>query len=137
MERLTVLYDATCTLCVRCKEFLVHQPSFLPIDLLSCQSAAARERYGSVPWLAEELVVVSDEGDVWAGPAAFLVCLWALTEWREWSYRLSGPALAPLAERFFVAVSSRRRRIGAFLGPVNCDDGACALPQHSTRPVYR
>jgi predicted DCC family thiol-disulfide oxidoreductase YuxK len=137
MERLIVLYDATCALCVRCKELLARSATFVPLDLLACQSREARERYGAVPWLGEELVVVSDDGDVWVGPAAFLVCLWALRDYREWAYRLSGPELAPLADRFFVAISSRRRRISAFLGKPRCDDGdSCGLP-HTRRTVYR
>lgn len=130
VARLTVLYDATCALCVRCRDFLAESASFVPLELLACQSREARERYGAVPWLGEELVVVSDEGDVWAGPAAFLVCLWALRAWRLWSYALSGPELAPLAHRFFAAISSRRRRIAAMLGPARCDDdGTCRLPR--------
>jgi predicted DCC family thiol-disulfide oxidoreductase YuxK len=146
MNRLTVLYDGTCALCLRCREFLANSRSFVPLELLACQSADARERFGAVPWLGEELVVVSDEGDVWVGPAAFLVAMWALSDYREWSYRLSGPALAPLAERFFVAISSQRRRVSTFLGKPRCeDDGVCRLPHdtndldasHAPRHAYR
>lgn len=137
MHKLTVLYDATCALCVRCRDYLARSPSYLPIELLACQSHEAREHYGAVPWLGEELVVVSDDGDVWVGAAAFIVCLWALVETREWSYRLSGTVLAPLAERFFVAFSSERARVASFLGPTKCDDDACALPGHTPRTMYR
>ncbi|MEA2749562.1 MAG: hypothetical protein QOI41_3705 [Myxococcales bacterium] len=146
MERLTVLYDGTCALCVRCRDFLASSRTLVPLELLASQSRDARERYGSVPWLGEELVVVSDEGDVWVGPAAFLVSMWALAEYREWSYRLSGPAFAPLAERFFVALSSRRKRIAGFLRKPRCEDGdACSLTgspipegvDHAPRRAYR
>lgn len=145
MQRLTVLYDGTCALCVRCRDFLRGARSFVPLELVACQSFIARERYGDVPWLGEELVVASDEGDVWIGPAAFLMCLWALVDYREWSYRLSGPELAPLAERFFVALSSQRSRIAGFLSKPRCDeDGVCRIPHHdddvpphSRRPAYR
>jgi hypothetical protein len=95
-------------------------------------------RYAGVPWLGEELVVASDEGDVWAGPAAFIVCLWALQDWREWSYTLSGSALAPMAERFFRALSSRRRSIAALLSPDRCEGGECRLPAvRAPRTAYR
>jgi hypothetical protein len=86
----------------------------------------ARARFGDIPWLGDELVVVADTGAVWVGPAAFLTCLWALVEWRDWSYRLSGPAFAPLAERFFRALSSRRKGLAAFLDH-DCADGACRV----------
>lgn len=137
MKSLTILYDGTCALCVRCRDFLAQSATFIPLELLSSQSRGARERFADVPWLGEELVVVSNDGDVWIGPAAILVCLWALREWREWSYRLSGEAFAPLAERFFVALSSNRRNIAKLFGPVRCEaDGSCDIP-HSRRPVYR
>jgi hypothetical protein len=68
--------------------------------------------------------VVSDRGEVWVGAAAFLVCLWALPAWRPWSYRLAAPAFAPLAERFFHLLSSRRRALAALLDH-QCQEGAC------------
>lgn len=137
MKQLTVLYDGTCELCVRCRDFLAVSRTLVPLELLSSTSREARERYGSLPWLGEELVVVSDQGDVWIGPAAFLVSMWALADYREWSYRLSGPAFAPLAERFFVSLSSQRRRIAGFLRKPRCEDGdACSL-DHAPRRAYR
>jgi predicted DCC family thiol-disulfide oxidoreductase YuxK len=138
MKRLTVLYDDTCALCVRCASFVASQRAYVEVEVLGSHTEAARARYGSVPWLGEELVVVSDTREVWAGPAAFLMCLWALEEWRPWSYRLSGAALAPLAERFFVALSSRRRKIAALLAPDPCEGGTCRLPAgHAPRTAYR
>jgi len=138
MKALTVLYDELCPLCVRCRSWMLEQPSYLPLDFLPCGSEKAKERYGAVPWLGAELVVVSDEGDVWVGAAAFLMCLWALTGWREWSYRLSGPTLAPLAERFFHGISSRRRALGALFGPPACPVGGCRAEHHAAHAApYR
>jgi predicted DCC family thiol-disulfide oxidoreductase YuxK len=147
MKQLTVLYDASCALCVRCRDFLAATPAFVPMELLACQSAEARDRFGAVPWLGEELVVASDEGDVWAGAAAFLVCLWALRDYREWSYRLSSPELAVLAERFFVALSAQRSRIASLLvasagrrresGQMFCRDGDQCQLTHAPRAMYR
>ena len=140
MKGLTVLYDGSCALCVRCRDFLAQHVSYVPLELLSCQSEEARRRFAAVPWLGEELVVVSDDGEVWVGAAAFLVCLWALVDYREWSYALSGPELAPLAERFFHALSSRRAVVARFFGPTRCDGSSCALPHepaHRARSAYR
>jgi predicted DCC family thiol-disulfide oxidoreductase YuxK len=137
MQRLTVLYDGHCELCVRCHDFLAVSRTLVPLELLDCHSRDARERFGSVPWLGEELVVVSDAGEVWAGAAAFLVAMWALADYREWSYRLSGPAFAPLAERFFIALSSQRRRIAGFLGKSRCEAGDVCRVDHAPRRAYR
>ena len=90
---LTVLFDPTCSLCQRCRAWMLAQASYVPLTFLACSGDEARRRFGDIPWLADELVVVGDGGEVWAGPAAFLTCLWALRDWREWSFRLAGPAL--------------------------------------------
>jgi len=131
MRRLTVLYDESCALCVRCRNWMAEQPAYVELSYLPSGSPEARFRYGSVPWLGAELVVAGDTGDVWVGPAAFLMCLWALRDFREWSYRLSGPAFAPLAERFFHALSSRRRLLAAWFAPAGCPDGSCRAGGHA------
>jgi predicted DCC family thiol-disulfide oxidoreductase YuxK len=132
---LTVFYDVMCPVCVRCRGWLEGQAAFVPIGFVSSQDAAEAVARGETdstlaacaPWLGEELVVLGDGGEAWVGPAAFLTCLWATRDYREWSYRLSGPTLAPLAERFFHLISSRRRSIGrVLLGSVEeCADGTC------------
>jgi predicted DCC family thiol-disulfide oxidoreductase YuxK len=123
---LTVLFDPTCALCQRSRTWMLGQPSYVRLVFVPCSGEEARARYGEIPWLGDELIVVADTGDVWVGPAAFLTCLWALVEWREWSYRLSGPAFAPLAERFFRTLSSRRKGIAKWLDH-ECADGACRV----------
>ncbi len=115
MERLTVLYDEHCAICRRCRDWLAGQRTHVELELLAAGSPAAKQRYGSVPWLGQELVVVNDLGSVWMGPAAFITCLWATVRYREWSYRLSGPTLAPMAEGFFRAITKRRLRWSVYL----------------------
>jgi predicted DCC family thiol-disulfide oxidoreductase YuxK len=136
VKKLTVLYDAACEVCVRSRYWLGAQPAFVALEFLPCDSDAARARYGAVPWLGEELVVVSDDGDVWAGTAAFLVCLWALVEWRDASYSLTALPLVPFVDRFFHTLSSRRKWIATLLPHAGCPSGACRAP-HATRHVYR
>jgi len=123
---LTVLFDPHCALCRRSRGWMLRQESYVELRFVACSGEEARLRYGDIPWLGDELVVVADTGDVWIGPAAFLTCLWALVAWREWSYGLSGPAFAPLAERFFEALSSRRKGLAALFDH-ECADGACRV----------
>ena len=110
-------------------------PAYVPLTTLAASSAEARARFGEVPWLGEELVVVADGGAVWVGPAAFLVALWALVAYREWSYRLSGDTLSRVAERFFMSLSSQRRLLAAWFDHGACSDGAChaAVGEHPYR----
>ena len=123
---LTVLFDPGCTLCQRSRAWMLSQETYVPLSFMACSGDEAQARFGDLPWLGDELIVVGDTGEVWVGPAAFLTCLWALVAWREWSYRLSGPAFAPLAERFFRTLSSRRMGIAAWLAH-DCEDGSCQV----------
>jgi hypothetical protein len=62
--------------------------------------------------------------EVWAGDEAWLVILWALSNYRHWSYRLASPGLRPTARAFFATVSKYR-------GALSC---TLALPAESSRP---
>jgi len=125
-QRLTVLFDPNCALCRRARAWMLGQRAYVELTFLPCTSEAARERYGELPWLGEELIVVSDDGQVWIGPAAFITCLWALVAYREWSFRLAGP-LSGFAERFFLAVSKNRGALAGLLDHHECEDGVCHI----------
>ena len=125
---ITVLYDPGCALCRRCRNWMLGEEAAVELKFVECTGADAKARYGDIPWLGDELVVVGDGGEVWVGSAAFLVCLWALEEWRDWSWSLAGPAFAPLAERFFLFVSSRRKSFSTLLGKDHeCEGGTCKI----------
>lgn len=115
VQRLTVLYDERCAFCRRCRDWLLTQPCFVEMDLVAAGSPMARDQFGSLPWLGQELLVADQTGRVWVGPAAFLVCLWATVRYRAWAYRLTGPTLAPMATRFFMHISKRRDRWSAWI----------------------
>ncbi len=111
--KLTVLYDEQCALCRRARDWLMNQPMRVDMDLLAAGSPAARARYGAIPWVGQDLVVVADDGRVWRDGSAFLMCLWATRRYRTFSRTLSGTALEPVATAFFAAISKRRREIGS------------------------
>ena len=119
---LTVLYDERCGFCRRCRDWLASQPCLEEVELLPSGSGRAMLRFGAVPWLGNELVVADDEGHVWIGPAAFIVCLWATARYRSWSYVLSRPGMAKHAERFFMHVSKRRNRYASWLSRADQED---------------
>jgi predicted DCC family thiol-disulfide oxidoreductase YuxK len=140
VRSLTVLYDARCGLCSNARRWLEGQPQIVPLELLAADSEEARRRY---PTLAEaepeELVVVSDEGDVYRNAEAWIACLWALQDYREWSFRFARPALLPLARGIVEWIWTRRHRLSRALGMMSdqeialavsaggaCADGRCA-----------
>jgi predicted DCC family thiol-disulfide oxidoreductase YuxK len=115
MNKLYVLYDATCGICDRARCWMGRQPALLALEFVSAGSPVARMLFPALASSSEELTVVSDEGEVWHGAAAWLMCLWALTEFREWSHRLSSPALAPFARQAFELLSKNRKRLSEWL----------------------
>ena len=117
MERLYVLYDARCGLCRWSRIWLQSQPKFLDLEFIPADSDQAKAWF---PGLAasgspEELIVVSDEGHVYRESSAWIMCLYALTEYREWSIRLARPSLLPLARRAFSVLSKHRGPISKAL----------------------
>ncbi|HWQ32643.1 MAG TPA: DCC1-like thiol-disulfide oxidoreductase family protein [Blastocatellia bacterium] len=114
MRTLTVLFDANCNLCCRIRNWLQAQTKYVDLDFVAAGSAEAAARYPLLDHAAtlKELTVVSDTGEYWRGAKAWLICLWALRDYRGWAIRFSSPELMPLARRFVVRVSSLRFRFG-------------------------
>lgn len=136
MKRLTVIYDASCGFCVRCRDWLAQQPSWVELELLWSGSPEVARRF---PGLAgpgpAELLAVSDEGEVWAGSSAWLVCLWALRGWREWSLELATPELLPFARRAFEVISASRGWLSRVLGLKPERELRAAISLESARAV--
>jgi len=102
MKRLYVFYDGECGLCRRCREWLDSQPAWVELLFHPFPSAEARRLCPDLPRFQpdRQLIVLSDEGAVYAGEDAWLICLYALRDYRAWSEKLATPALRPLASRF-------------------------------------
>ena len=118
MEKLYVLYDAECGLCTWARRWLMRQPALIDLSFIPAGSALAQRlfpglsRPGELP---EELVVVSDEGGVYREGSAWIMCLFALDEYRDWANRLAHPLLRPLARQAFALLSRERSRISRWL----------------------
>lgn len=128
LRQLTVVYDETCELCRRCRQWLSAQAQLVELRFLAAGSPQGEALYGKTPWYREELMVVSADGHCWVGPEAFIMCLWATANFRNTAYRLRGRALAPMAERFFHSLSDNRPTISSFLAESThqCDGESCS-----------
>jgi predicted DCC family thiol-disulfide oxidoreductase YuxK len=116
MKKLTVLYDGSCGFCLRCRWWMAKQPSFLELEFLATGSPEALARFPGLGHTREELTVVSDDGKVYRSERAWIMCLYALAEYRELSQRLAQPALMPFARAAFHLLTSSRRAISRWLG---------------------
>jgi predicted DCC family thiol-disulfide oxidoreductase YuxK len=110
MKRLYVFYDGECALCRRCREWLARQPALLELVFHSFHSGSARRICPELPRFqpSEQLVILSDEGAIYTGETAWLMCLYALRDYRGWARKLASPALRPLARRVCLLVSHNR-----------------------------
>ncbi|CAM5591141.1 thiol-disulfide oxidoreductase DCC family protein [Streptomyces coeruleorubidus] len=110
VHRLTVLYDAECSLCAFLRDWLLRQPQLVPLELVPAGSEEARRRFPGLDHGAtlDEITVVGDAGQVYRGPAAWVVTLWALREHRPLAHRLSTPSGARLAKGAVLAAAKWR-----------------------------
>jgi len=117
MEKLYVLYDPRCELCCRLKDWSLAQRSWLGLCLVPAGSAKAERLFPELKQLAtaEDLVVVSDEGQVYKNDRAWIMVLYALLEYREWAYRLAHPLLLPLVRQAFAAISRNRHALSRWI----------------------
>src|SRR5262245_50746123 len=115
MNRLTVVYDSQCGICSQIRRWLEKQRAYVPLEFVPSRSEEAQRLW---PWPslpAGELAVISDEGEVWTGNSAWILCLWALREYRAWAARLARPALLPFAQQAFAVLSSHRAGLSRLL----------------------
>jgi len=119
---LTILYDADCSLCRRCKAWLGAQKAFVKMDFVAQISDEAARRFPRLETKItpdgkpDELVVVASDGRVWRGDGAWIMILWALREYRALAVRLAkNPATRALARRAFAFLSHNRTLINKFL----------------------
>ena len=121
MQFLYVFYDGTCGLCNRMRAWCERQPAFVELRFVKAGSGEAHRLLP--PELAkgsrEDLTVLSSEGGVYLGEAAWLMCLWALVGYRQLSIRLSDPRLAPKVREAFQIFSSSRHALSRWLGLSN------------------
>ena len=110
---ITVLYDAACGLCTFAKDWIRQQ---FPMVGISFMAAGSREAWQAFPQIPPgELAVVANTGEVWLGNHAWIVCLWALRDYRDLACRLTSPALWRMSREAFIAVSRHRLAISGLL----------------------
>jgi Uncharacterized protein conserved in bacteria len=119
MKWIYVLYDGECGLCASVRDWAQQQPQLIQMIFVAANSPQASvlfpslSRPGQSP---DELIVVDDQGGVYREGQAWIMCLYALAEYREMSLRLASPALLPLARKAFSFLSKRRGAVSELLG---------------------
>ena len=117
MQKLYVLYDPKCELCVRLKNWLLVQRQWLPLALVPAASGRAQQLFPELSQIAtpEDLVVITDDGHVYLNNHAWIMALYSLIDYRDWAYRLAHPLLLPLARQAFDTLSKNRHAISRWI----------------------
>ncbi len=118
MTKLSILYDAQCSFCLRCRQWLGEQRTFFRLDFVPFQCPELVAQFEGIESFRSngQLLVVADDGAVYQGSNAFIMLLYALRDYREWAARLATPSIVPLAARCFDLLSSPgRKRISEWL----------------------
>ena len=117
IRRLYVLYDSRCGICSRVRTWVGNQRQMVPLVFVAAGSDYARRMFPELDHegAPRELVVITDEGDVYLDDAAWIVCLWALRDYRTWSFRFARGPLRPLARAAWDFLSANRHELGRML----------------------
>ena len=115
MKSLTVLYDSECGFCVRCRAWLERQKAFVPLKFLPRNSLEAKLQFPNLDF-GDELIAITEDGGVYRGTQAWIMCLYALEEYRALSLRLAHPSMLPLARHIYKTVSRNRKSLSQWLG---------------------
>ncbi len=135
MNRLYILYDANCGLCSSVREWVQEQPQLVAMEFVAAHSPQASVLFPSLSrpgQRPEELIVVDDRGGVYREGHAWIMCLYALADYRALSLRLASPTLLPLARRAFSFLSKRRSALSELLGMSTDRQVAARLEQESS-----
>jgi predicted DCC family thiol-disulfide oxidoreductase YuxK len=117
MHTLTLFYDAHCGLCSRVRQWLSSQPSYVRLEFIPYDAEEAEARLPGIRHLRadQEIIVMADSGEVWQGAGAWVMCLWALREFRAWSARLASPPMQAIARKIVHWISQNRISLSRLL----------------------
>jgi predicted DCC family thiol-disulfide oxidoreductase YuxK len=136
MQKLYVLYDPSCELCCRLKNWILVQRSWIGVALIPQGSEKAARLFPGLAKIAgkEDLAVISDEGAVYLNDRAWIMVMYAMVDYRDWASRLTHPVLMPLARQAFAAFSKNRLAISRWMSAEDPEELAHELRNIELEP---
>jgi predicted DCC family thiol-disulfide oxidoreductase YuxK len=136
MRKLYVLYDSNCELCRHLEDWVVLQESWVELAVMPAGSEVAARMFPELKQIAtaNDLVVVSDAGEVYLNDRAWIMVLYALSEYRDWAARLTHPLLMPLARQAYAALARNRYLISRWMSSSDPEAIASELRQVEIEP---
>lgn len=116
-KNLFVLYDTDCAFCVQCKQWIASQRQIVRITFIPADSPESRRIFPNIDHAQSkiDLMAISDDGGVYIAEKAWVMCLWALAEYRSWAFRLASPEMMPSAKSIIGTISKNRKTISKLI----------------------
>ncbi len=113
MRQITVLYDQGCSLCCRARNWLERQTQFVQLVFVPAGSYQAKIKFPTIDHEASkvELTVIADSGEVYYDAKAWIICLWALREYRTVALTMRTPNTQWAAKKLIYSISKNRHRL--------------------------
>jgi predicted DCC family thiol-disulfide oxidoreductase YuxK len=109
MKKLYVLYDHGCGLCCSAARWLREEPQHIELEVMPAMSMRARDLFPTLCSDAPgEVLAISDAGEVYRGPTAWIMCLYALKRRRGLAFQLAQPRWRPLVSTAIKMLSENR-----------------------------
>jgi predicted DCC family thiol-disulfide oxidoreductase YuxK len=110
MNLLYILYDADCGICRRFRDWLEAQPAYVTLRFIPLQFEEGLARFQGLDRsrLRDELHVITEDGAVYRGSSAWIMCLYALVEYRTWACHLAQPTWRPWVQKMCYWISENR-----------------------------
>lgn len=117
MNTLHVFFDSHCRMCRRFRTWLAAQDQLVTLSFGSYRDPATCRAWPELEKFSpdSELVVIADTGEVYQGARAWVMCLWALEEYRELSFKLAEPHWLGLTRKVCHFVSENRHSLSRWI----------------------
>ena len=146
VKKIEVFYDGRCGMCCSFHEWIYRQKRAFEIDFWPYQAAEAELIFPGINTLdpAREMIVRTDEGEVYRGAEAWVWCLYSCANHRTLARRLARPALLGVAVRVCRLLAANRHGLSKVffrrkdrevretlhqMTPPNCEGDHC-VPDH-------
>lgn len=110
VKGIEVFYDGRCGMCCTFHEWIARQERAYEIRFVPYQDERAEEIFPGIGTLdpAREMIVRTEEGEIYRGAEAWVFCLYSCVTYRKLARRLAGPGLLPVAKRACALLAANR-----------------------------
>jgi predicted DCC family thiol-disulfide oxidoreductase YuxK len=99
LKRIEVFYDGRCGMCCSFHEWINRQPRAYRIEFIPYQSQMAETVFPGIGTLdpAREMIVRTDQGEIFRGAEAWVLCLYSCANHQATAGKLASPGLLSIA----------------------------------------